>query len=190
MRIRELRDEDLVDAVRILALSFEKELLTIFKDIDIARDLLMEFFEDYKVGCYVAEEERILAFAWVLKEKPQIFKFLRSRLGLLNGLRSYLLLKFFLRMPKNGEGFLAFIAVSPLRRKAGIGTALMKEIISRAKSENFKLLNCILPAESDAIPFFKKLGFEIAGVFENKLAEKYFSSKVWVLITKDLSALH
>ncbi|MCS7131021.1 MAG: GNAT family N-acetyltransferase [Archaeoglobaceae archaeon] len=188
MKIRELRDEDLVDAVRILALCFEKELITIFRDLDLAREILKEFFKEHKEGCYVAEDGRVLAFAWLLSEKPKILKFLKSQVGFLNALRAYLLLKFFLRSQKNGEVYLAFIAVSPLRQRAGIGSALMNEIIKQAKFKNFRSMNCIVQADSEAVLFFKNLGFEIRNFFENRLAEKYFSAKEWVLLSKDLSA--
>lgn len=188
MKIRELKDEDVADAVRILVLCFEKELMTIFKDIDLARDILKEFFKEHREGCYVAEEERVVAFACFLSEKPKILKFLRSRMGILNALRAYLLIKFFLRPPRNREAHLVFIAVSPLRRRVGIGSALMNEIINWAKFKNFRYLNCIVQADNDAVLFFKNLGFEIGNVFENRLAEKYFFSREWVLMSKDLSA--
>lgn len=189
MRIRELRDEDLVDAVRIMALTFERELTVIFKDLDIARELLVDFFRKNKNGCYVAEDNRVLAFAWYLSRKKKIFKFLREKLGFVDGLRAYLLLRFFVRTPKKGEGFLVFICVSPLRRVTGIGSALMLEIIKRAKEEGLNSLKCIIPAESDSVYFFKKFGFELTKLFENSLAKKYFSSKEWILMRKDLSAL-
>ncbi|MEM2727057.1 MAG: GNAT family N-acetyltransferase [Archaeoglobaceae archaeon] len=188
MKIRELRDEDLVDAVRILALCFEKELTTIFKDVDIARELLMDFFRENKNGCYVAEDERVVAFAWLLSRKQKIFGFLRKKIGFVDGLRAYLLLRFFVRTPKKGEGFLVFICTSPLRLKVGIGSALMQKIINRAKEEGLESLKCIAPADSDSVLFFKKMGFEISNLFNNRLAEKYFSSREWVLMTKDLSA--
>ncbi len=186
MKIRKLREDDLVDAVRIISLSFEKELIAIFKDIDIARDILMDFFRENRDGCYVAEDERVLAFAWLLKEKPKILKFLKSEMGLVDGLRSYILLRFFIKKPKKGEGILVFSAVSPLRRGSGIGTRLMKEVISIAKSEKITSMRCMVPAESDAVLFFKNLGFEVRGIFDNKLAEKYFSCRTWVLLYKDL----
>ncbi|MDK2876416.1 MAG: hypothetical protein PWQ22_826 [Archaeoglobaceae archaeon] len=188
MRIRELRDEDLVDAVRILALSCERELTVIFRDIDVARDLLREFFKKEKEGCYVAEDGRVLAFAWVLLNKVRIFKFLREQIGFIDGLRAYLLLKFFLRTPKKGECFLIFIAVSPLRRWSGIGSALMERVIEDLREKKLKRINCIIPAESDSLAFFNKLGFEVANIFENSLAEKYFFSRQWVLMSKDLSS--
>ncbi|MEM2086546.1 MAG: GNAT family N-acetyltransferase [Archaeoglobaceae archaeon] len=186
MKIRELRDQDLVDAVRILALCFEKELTTILKDVDIARELLMEFFRKNKNGCYVAEEERVVAFGWLLSEKLKIFKFLREKIGLVDGLRAYLLLRFFVRAPKKGEGFLVFVAVSPLRRRNGIGSRLMKRIIEEAKNMNLKRLKCIIPVNSDSLPFLTALGFETVDLFENRLAEKYFSSREWILLRKDL----
>jgi ribosomal protein S18 acetylase RimI-like enzyme len=188
MIVRKLREDDLVDAVRIIALSFERELIAIFKDVDIARDIATEFFRVNRDGCYVAEEGRVVAFAWLIKEKPKIFKFLKSQMSFVDGLRSYILLRFFLRRPKKGEGFLVFIAVSPLRRGSGIGTRFMNEVVSIARSEKINTLKCMVPAEGDALIFFKNLGFEINGIFENKLAEKYFSCRSWVLLCKDLSA--
>lgn len=188
MKIRELRDEDLVDAVRILALSCERELTVIFKDMDIARDLIKDFFKEERRGCYIAEDGRVLAFAWVLLSKVKIFKFLREQMGFIDGLRAYLLLKFFLRAPKKGEGFLIFVTVSPLRRGSGIGSALIERVIEDLKEKKFKRLNCIIPAESDSLAFFKKLGFEISNIFKNRAAEKYFFSPQWVLMSKDLSS--
>ncbi|MEM0215604.1 MAG: GNAT family N-acetyltransferase [Archaeoglobaceae archaeon] len=188
MKIRELRDDDLVDAVRILALCFEKELTAVFRDIDISRELLIDFFRENKNGCYVVEDRRVIAFAWILTEKKRILKFLRKRIGILDGLRAYLLLRFFVRTPKKGEAFLIFICVSPLRQKSGVGSALMLEIIKRAKESGVKLLKCIIPAESNSVYFFKKFGFEIIQLFENRLAEKYFSSNQWILMSKYLSA--
>lgn len=188
MRIRELRKDDLNDAVRILALCFEKEIKTIFKDVDIAREIIKDFFEENPNGCYVVEEDRVVAIAWFVDRKLKVLKFLKSQMGFLEGLRAYLLLRFFLKKPKKGEGFLIFIAVSPLRQRTGIGSALMREIISLAKSMNLKRLNCIIPANSDLVTFFKNLDFEAVKVFENNLAEKYFFSREWFFLSKDLSA--
>lgn len=188
MKIRKPGDEDLFDAVRVLALSCERELNVIFKDIDVAREILFEFFKMNKEGCYVAEDGRILAFTWVLIQKLNPLNFLRERLGLIEGLRAYLLLKFFLRKPKKGECFLVFLAVSPLRRGSGIGTALMEKVIGDLRGKKMRRISCILPADSDAVAFFRRLGFEVDEIFENRLAEKYFFSRQWVLMGKDLSS--
>ncbi|MCX8172414.1 MAG: GNAT family N-acetyltransferase [Archaeoglobaceae archaeon] len=190
MRVRGLKDDDLTDAIRILTLCFERELKTIFKDVEIAREILKEFFKFNRDGVLVAEEERVLAIAWLLSDnRLRILKFLRNEMGFIDGLRAYLLLKFFLRKPKKGEGFLVFIAVSPLRRGLGIGSAMMREIIANAKSKNLRCVKCVVRADSDALVFFRNFGFEIIGVFKNRLAEKYFLSKEWILLSKDLSAL-
>jgi ribosomal protein S18 acetylase RimI-like enzyme len=188
MKIRKLRDEDIVDAVRVLALSCERELSAVLKDIDFARDILFEFFKMNKEGCYVAEDGRVLAFTWVLIQKVNPLKFLRKRLGLIDGLRAYLLLKFFLRKPKKGECFLVFLAVSPLRRGSGIGTTLMEKVIEDLREKKMRRITCILPANSDAVVFFRKIGFDVDEIFENRLAEKYFFSRQWILMGKDLSS--
>lgn len=187
MIVRPLKREDVGEAVRILLLSFNRELSTIFKDIYLAGDVLRDFFSRNTRDCFVAEDGRILGFSRLSFEKHEISKFLKEKLGFLNGLRASLLLKFFLRDPKKGEAFIDFIAVSPLRRNEGIGSAMMEKLIEVAKEKAIRL-NCIISAESDAITFFRKFGFEVLSVFENKLAEKYFSSGKWILMSKDLSA--
>lgn len=187
MIVRPLEKEDIGEAVRILLLSFDRELSTIFRDIYFAGEILREFFSRNMEGCFVAEKDRILGFSCISFGKHEISKFLREKLGFLQGLRASLLLKFFFRDPKKGEAFLDFIAVSPLRRNEGIGSAMMKKLIEVAENRA-RRLNCIISAESDAISFFQKFGFEISSVFENKLAEKYFSTKQWFLMSKDLSA--
>ncbi|MEM4455724.1 MAG: GNAT family N-acetyltransferase [Archaeoglobaceae archaeon] len=187
MIVRPLEKEDVAEAVRILLLSFDRELSVVFKDIYFAGEILREFFSKNAEGCFVAEKERILGFSRISFEKHDISKFLREKLGLLEGLRAFLLLKFFVRNPRKGEAFIDFIAVSPLRRNEGIGSAMMEKLIEVAEEKEARRLNCIIRADSDAISFFQKFGFEVANILENKLAEKYFSSKQWLLMSKDLS---
>lgn len=187
MIVRPLKKEDLREAVRILILSFDRELLVIFKDIYFAGEVLFDFFNRNMQGCYVAEKERVLGFSCISFEEHKLFKFLRERMGFVEGLRASLLLKFFARNPKRGEAFIDFIAVSPLRRNEGIGSAMMKKLIDVAMERDVFRLNCMVRAESDAVTFFRKFGFEIVSVFENKLAEKYFFSRQWFVMSKDLS---
>lgn len=187
MIVRPLERKDVGEATRILLLSFDRELSTIFGDVYTAGEILRDFFSRNTEGCFVAEKDRVLGFSRLSFEKHEISKFLREKLGFLKGSRASLLLKFFLRDPKKGEAFLDFIAVSPLRRREGVGTAMMKKLIEVAEGK-VKRLTCMVRAESDAIAFFEKFGFEVSSFFENRLAEKYFSSRQWVLLSKDLCA--
>lgn len=187
MIVRRLEKSDLSDALRILVLSFEREITTIFRDADFAREILREFFEKNPEGCFVAEDGRVIGFLRISFGEQKIFGFLREKLGFIDGLRASLLLKFFVKNPKKGEGFLDFIVVSPLRRKKGAGSALMQRAIEEANKRNLKSLKCMISAESEAINFFEKFGFEVEKLLESKLAERYFSSKDWVILKKDLS---
>ncbi|MEM1579191.1 MAG: GNAT family N-acetyltransferase [Archaeoglobaceae archaeon] len=187
MIVRPLKRSDLNDVIRILVLSFERELATIFRDVDLAREILGEFFEKNPEGCFVAEDGRVVGFLRITFEEQKIFGFLREKLGFIDGLRASLLLKFFVKNPKKGEGFVNFIVVSPFRRGNGIGSALMRRAIEEARIRNLKSLKCMISAGSESITFFEKFGFEIEKLIESKLAERYFSSKEWVILKKDLS---
>ncbi|MEM0315709.1 MAG: N-acetyltransferase [Archaeoglobaceae archaeon] len=188
MIVRPLEKEDIAEAVRILLLSFDRELSVVFKDVYFAGEILREFFSRDAEGCFVAEKERVLGFSRISFGKHDVSSFLREKLGFLEGLRASLLLKFLIRKPKRGEAFIDFIAVSPLRRNEGIGSAMMEKLIEVAKKKEVRRLNCVIRADSDAVSFFQKFGFEVANILENKLAEKYFSSRQWLLMSKDLSA--
>lgn len=187
MRVRPLERGDVGEAVRILLLSFDRELSTIFRDIYFAGEVLRDFFSSNMDGCFIAEKERILGFSCISFGEQKIFKFLRDRIGFLESLRASLLLRFFIRKPKKGEAFINFIAVSPLRRHEGIGSAMMKKMIEVAEDRKAARLSCIIRADSEALEFFQKFGFEVTSVFENKFAEKYFFSNQWILMSKDLS---
>ncbi|MEM0350432.1 MAG: GNAT family N-acetyltransferase [Archaeoglobaceae archaeon] len=188
MRVRPLEKADVAEAVRILLLSFDREISAIFRDIYFAGEILKDFFIRNPENCFVAEKERILGFSCISFEEHKIFKFLRERMGFLEGYRASLLLKFFMRNPKKGEAFIDFIAVTPLRRREGVGSALMKRMIESAKEREVKRLNCLVRSESESLPFFEKFGFKVVKVFESKLAEKYFYTKLWFLLSKDLSS--
>ncbi|MCS7119367.1 MAG: GNAT family N-acetyltransferase [Archaeoglobaceae archaeon] len=188
MIVRPLEKKDIGEAVRILLLSFDREISVIFRDIYFAGEILKEFFNRNLENCFVAEKGRILGFSCISFKKHKIFKFLRERMGFIEGLRASLLLRFFLRDPQKDEAFLDFIAVSPLRRREGIGSAIMEKLIEVSKEKNVRSLNCIIHADSDLVLFFKKFDFEIVKMFESRLAEKYFSSRVWFLMSKYISS--
>lgn len=188
MIVRPLRRDDIGEAVRILLLSFDRELSVIFRDVYFAGEFLRDFFSRNMGGCFVAEKERVLGFSCISFEEHKIFKFLREKLGFLEGWRASLLLKFFVRNPKKGEAFIDFIAVSPLRRNEGAGSAMMKKLVEVASYKGVRHLKCIIRADSDAVTFFQRFGFEVANVLESKFAEKYFSSRQWLVMNKDLSA--
>ncbi len=59
------------------------------------------------------------------------------------------------------------IAVLPEYRSEGLGKIMLTELIRTAKSENVRML--YVNAQTHAVPFYKKLGFEICG---NEYAEE------------------
>uniref|UniRef100_A0A7J2TIR7 N-acetyltransferase n=1 Tax=Archaeoglobus fulgidus TaxID=2234 RepID=A0A7J2TIR7_ARCFL len=187
MIVRPLKREDVSEAVRILLLSFDKELSVIFKDLYIAGDVLKDFLIENPENCFVAEERRILGFSRISLGKEKIFEFLRKKMGLVHGLRASLLMKFFVRNPRKEEAFIDFIAVSPLRRREGIGSAMMEKLIEVAREEKRSFLSCLIKSESESLSFFERFGFKVEKVLENKLAERYFSARHWLLLRKDLS---
>ncbi len=186
MIVRPLEKGDVAEAVRILLLCFDRELSVIFRDLYIAGDVLKEFFAKNPENCFVAEDRRILGFSRISFDKQKISGFLRRKMGLVDGIRASLLIKFFARNPKKEEAFIDFIAVSPLRRRESIGSEIMKRLIEEARKNNKSRLVCLIRAESETIAFFEKFGFKVREIFENKFAERYFSSRHWLLLSKDL----
>jgi len=88
MRVRELEDGDIRDAVRILVLSFSRELNGIFGDIELARELFFKFFSLQRKECLVAESDRIVGFAsYSFRQRLPISGFLRRELGFVRGVR-------------------------------------------------------------------------------------------------------
>lgn len=59
----------------------------------------------------------------------------------------------------DGSGKVERICVSPSSRKQGIGRALMQKIEEYAQKQNMPALT--LHAQTQAIPFYKQLGYEI-----------------------------
>ncbi len=183
MRIRELNEEDVRDAVRILILSFERELYGIFGDIELARETLFEYFSENLEDCYVAEEERVIGFASVSFRKRNLGRFFRKKLGFFAGTKIAMLINYLCPNPKKGEAAINFIAVSPLRRDKGVGTALLERIISEAKSRRCSKIKCYVSIENDAgIALLTKFGFSIAKMIDNRFAEKYFGQRRWYLM--------
>lgn len=187
MRIRELERDDVGDAVRILILSFERELNFIFRDIELAREVLFKFFSSYHENCFIAEDERILGFASYSTKKMPISKHLRKELGFVQGLKISLLLSYLCPKPKRGEGVINFIAVSPLRRDQGIGSLLLHKIIEDAESEGVKRLKVNVSVENDAgIGLFTKFGFKIDKMLDNSFAERNFGQRQWYVMKLEL----
>lgn len=187
MKIRELERDDVGDAVRILVLSFERELNFIFRDIELARGVLFKFFSNYRENCFVAEDERILGFASYSTKKMPISKHLRKELGFLQGLKVSLLIEYLCPKPKRGEGVINFIAVSPLRRNQGIGSILLKKIIEDAEGEGVKRLKVNVSVKNDTgIGLFTKFGFEIDKMLDNSFSEKNFGQRQWYVMKLDL----
>jgi len=187
MRVRELEKSDVGDAVRILVLSFEKELNFIFRDIELARELFFKFFTDYNENCFVVEEERVLGFASYSTKKLPISKLLRKELGLVNGFKTSLLISYLCPKPKKREGVINFIAVSPLRRNLGLGSHLLSKIIENARDKGVRRLKCYVSLENDAgIGLLTKFGFEVDKMVDNSFAEKYFGQRQWYLMKVEL----
>ncbi|MCS7122330.1 MAG: GNAT family N-acetyltransferase [Archaeoglobaceae archaeon] len=181
MKIEEIKKEYIRDAVRILVLSCEKELNAIFKDLELAKDLLFKYFELYPNG-FVALDDRVAGFANVSCEERPMRKFLQKELGFFNGLKAWLLLSFFWMKPKKNDAILDFIVVSPLKRRKGIGTKLLEEILDRFSGKRIK---CMIDVENNAaINLFSKFEFK-KKFLENKMAEKYFGRKGWFLMVKE-----
>lgn len=187
MRIRDLKESDVRDAVRILILSFDRELNSVFKDIELAREIFFKFFSTYQDGCIVAEAERIVGFASLSVKKTPLSSFLRSEMGFVKGLKTSLLLSYLCPKPKKGEGVVNFIAVSPLRRNSGIGSALLGEIISRAQNHGLRCIKCYVSVANDAgIGLLTKYGFVIEKMIDNSFAERNFGQRQWYLMKLNL----
>ncbi len=187
MRVRELEKSDVRDAVRILVLSFDRELNGIFNDVELARELLFKFFSDYSENCFVAEGGRVVGFASYSTRKMPVSKFLRRELGFVKGIKTSLLIDYLCPKPKKGEGTINFIVVSPLRRNSGVGSTLLSRIIEDAREKGVRSLKSYVSVENDAgIGLFTKFGFEIEKMLDNSFAEKNFGQKQWYLMRLEL----
>ena len=183
LQVRELEPGDVRDAVRILVLSFERELFGIFSDLELAREILFEYFSLYRDGCYVAESERVLGFSMASFAPPPIGKFLRSKLGIVQGTKLSLLISYLCPKPGLGEVTINFIAVSPLRREKGVGSALLSRIIEDAKKVGKREISCYVSVDNDAgISLLTKFGFQIARMIDNSFAERNFGQRRWYLM--------
>lgn len=184
MRVRELREEDARDAVRILVLSFGRELNGIFGDTELARELFFKFFSTHTEECLVVEAERIIGFAsYSLKQRLPISDFLKKELGFVKGLKLSMLIRYLCPKPKKGKAVINFIAVSPLRRNSGAGSALLEKIVERVKEGGGKEIECYVSVDNDAgIGLLTKFGFEVARMLDNRFAEKNFGARQWYLM--------
>ncbi len=201
MIVRELakiEEDDVRDAVRVLILSFEKELFAIFRDLELAREIFFEFFEKRRDGCYAAVEERVIGFASA-SFKPNFFAkklglsasdlrpILKSKLGFFEGIKASLLLSYLCPNPKAGEGVINFLAVSPLRRYHGVGSSLLERIIADAENAGVRKLKCYVSIENDGgIALLTKYGFGIEKMLDNSFAEKRFGQRRWYLMSLGL----
>ncbi len=187
MKVRELEKDDVRDAVRILVLSFERELFGIFGDVELARELFFEYFSLYPEYCYVAEEERIIGFASISFGKTKIGSFLRKKLGFVRGTKFGMLIKYLCPSPKKDEATINFVAVSPLRRGKGVGTALMEKLLEVAREKGKKKVKCYVSVENDSgIGLLTKFKFRIANMIDNSFAEKHFGQRKWYLMELEL----
>jgi ribosomal protein S18 acetylase RimI-like enzyme len=183
LQIRELEPKDVRDAVRILILSFERELFGIFNDLELAREILFEYFSVYRDGCFVAESERILGFASVSFSSPPTRRFFRNKLGIIRGTKISLLISYLCPKPKSSGATINFIAVSPLKREKGIGSALLRRIIDEALRAEKKEISCYVSVDNDAgISLLTKHGFQIVRMLDNSFAEKRFGQRKWYLM--------
>lgn len=183
MKVRELEKKDVRDAVRILILCFDRELNGIFGDVELARELLFRFFSIYSENCYVAEAERVVGFASYSSKKVPISSFLRKELGFMKGTKASLLIRYLCPVPKRGEGVLNFVAVSPLRRNEGVGSALLSKIIEDAGKKGIKSLKSYVSVANDAgIGLLIKFGFKVEKMIDHSFAEKNFGVRQWYLM--------
>ncbi len=183
MKIRDLEKDDVKDAVRILILSFERELFGIFGDVELARELFFEYFTLYPEYCYVAEEERVVGFASMSFGKMKIGSFLRKKLGFVKGTKFGMLIRYLCPPPKKDEATINFIAVSPLRRGKGVGTALLEKLLEVARIEGKRKIKCYVSVDNDSgIGLLTKFKFSIANMIDNSFAEKHFGQRRWYLM--------
>uniref|UniRef100_A0A7C3MA70 N-acetyltransferase n=1 Tax=Archaeoglobus fulgidus TaxID=2234 RepID=A0A7C3MA70_ARCFL len=184
MRVRELEDGDIRDAVRILVLSFSRELNGIFGDIELARELFFKFFSLQRKECLVAESDRIVGFAsYSFRQRLPISGFLRRELGFVRGVKASLLIRYLCPKPRKGKAVINFIAVSPLRRNCGAGSLLLERIIESVREGGGKEIECLVSVDNDeGIGLLSKFGFEIARMLDNSFAEKNFGIKQWYLM--------
>ena len=184
MRVRELEREDARDAVRILVLAFSRELNGIFGDTELARELFFKFFSMHTEECLVAEAERIIGFAsYSFRQRLPVSGFLKKELGFVRGLKASLLIRYLCPKPKKGRAVINFIAVSPLRRNSGAGSALLEKIVERVREGGGREIECYVSVDNDSgIGLLTKFGFEIAKMLDNRFAEKNFGAKQWYLM--------
>ncbi len=98
---------------------------------------------------------------------------MRDELGFVKGLKASLLIRYLCPKPKRGVAVINFIAVSPLRRNSGVGSALLEEIVDRVKGEGGREIDCYVSVDNDAgIGLLTKFGFEISKMLDNRFAEK------------------
>lgn len=185
MKIERLRAEHLREAVRVLALAYSNELSHIFGDLEIGRSLLLDYFSQNPSG-FVAVEDRVVGFASLSfrKKGMNFLKFMCRNLGFLMGVRVSLLLKFLCPDPKKGEATLDFIAVSPLKQRKGVASALMNAMIEESMNKKVKRIKCLVPLET--LDLFENFGFEAEKFVESRLALKHLGRKEWCLMVKKL----
>ncbi len=187
MIVRELRVEDVRDAVRILTLSFEREIFCVFRDLELAKEIFFEYFSENLDGCIVAEEERVIGFAYTSFQEHNWGSFLRKKFGFVKGSKLSLLLSYLCPNPKKDEAVINFISVSPLRRGKGVGTKLLERIIDDCKKRGKRKVKCWVSVENDAgLALFTKFNFKIAKMIDNKFAEKNFGQRQWYLMELQL----
>jgi len=186
MKIRKLEREDVRDAVRILLLFFEKVFYRIFGDLELARELFFEYFEENTDGCYVAEEERIVGFAYTSSKKQDFGKFFRRKLGFVKGTKIGLLLSYICPKPKRDELVINFLAISPLRMDERICLSLLEKIAEDAVKDKKKRIKCLISIENELLDTYTDFGFKIKKVFDSRFAEKNFGVRVWNLMELEL----
>ncbi len=183
MKIERLKVEHLNEAVRVLALAYSNELSHIFGDLEIGRSILLEYFSQNPSG-FVAVEDRVVGFANLSFKKKSFLNFMCKNLGFLRGIRVSLLLKFLCPDPKKGEATIDFIAVSPLKLRKGVASALMNAMIEEATNKKVKRIKCLVPLNS--LDVFEKFGFKADRLIESKFALKHVGRKEWCLMVKEL----
>ncbi|MDI9646066.1 MAG: GNAT family N-acetyltransferase [Archaeoglobales archaeon] len=185
MKIERLRVEHLNEAVRVLALAYSNELSHIFGDLEIGRSILLEYFSQNPSG-FVAVEDRVIGFANISFRKKSLsfFKFMCKNLGFSRGIRASLLLKFLCPDPKKGEATIDFIAVSPLKLRKGVASALMSAMFEEAMNKKVKRIKCLVPLNS--LDIFENFGFKAEKLIESKFALKHVGRKGWCLMVKEL----
>ncbi|RLI76544.1 hypothetical protein DRO97_00425 [Archaeoglobales archaeon] len=196
LKIRKAKKDDLNDILRILSLSFERELNKIFGDVVEGREILkraMERLDELK-GVYVAEcvnSNKILGCVSIsakeIDNKLPIGREAIKSLGFAKGTRAKLLLSFFKEKPKKKDICIYYIAVSKFYRNMGVGTALYRKVEELAKLNNKNRIRVWVSVENDVgIDFFLKKDFQIAKMIDSKFTKKYFDQRYWYLMEKIL----